>query len=151
MLKKIELLNQDTGEIIEANSIVRKNQFDTNFSLTPRIDAEKNTGDYLVDDTDYVDLEVLIQRTKRNNPRQYNDIKNGSMADMVYLRPQDVQDYYMNLRKDDDDEEDEVQHDLTPEVAGVDEDPTGDVAPTQQAKSNPVGVDPATTGNGVAE
>ncbi len=149
MLEKIELLNQDTGEIIEANSIVRKNQFDTNFNITPRIDAEKNTGDYLVDDTDYVDLEVLIQRTKRNNPRQYNDIKNGSMADMVYLRPQDVQDYFMNLHKDDD--EDEVQHDLTPEVAGVNEDPASDVAPTQQAEFNPAGVDPAATGDGAAE
>lgn len=150
MLEKIELLNQDTGEIIEANSIVRKNQFDTNFSLSPRVDAEKNTGDYLVDDTDYVDLEVLIQRTKRNNPRQYNDIQNGSMADMVYLRPEDVQDYFMNLHKDDDDE-DEEHTEADPEIAGVDEDPTGDVAPTQQAKSNPVGVDPAATGNGAAE
>lgn len=149
MLEKIELLNQDTGEIIEANSIVRKNQFDTNFNISPRVDAEKNTGDYLVDDTDYVDLEVLIQRTKRNNPRQYNDIQNGSMADMVYMRPQDVQDYFMNLTRDDD--KDEVQHEVTPEVAGVDEDPTGDVAPQQQAESNPVGVDPAATGDGAAE
>lgn len=98
MSKKALILDEQTGEMVEAG-----NRYDSQADYTPRYDAEVNSGEFIIDDTDYISLEDLIQRTKRVNPRQYNAIMNGSEMDSVELTPEEVQDYITNSQTDADD------------------------------------------------
>lgn len=98
MSKKALILDEQTGEMVEAG-----NRYDSQGDYTPRYDAEVNSGEFIIDDTDYISLEDLIQRTKRVNPRQYNAIMNGSEMDSVELTPEEVQDYITNSQTDADD------------------------------------------------
>lgn len=144
---KVDLLDSVTGELIPVKNQTI-NFFNSNFNYIPLADSEKNYGDYIVDDSDYLPLEVLIERTKRFSPRDYNDIKNGKYMDTVYLRPEEVRKYHEDMESAIEDEE---HTEINPDVAGDLEDETGDVAPTQQAESNPVEVDPTASGNAAVE
>ena len=145
--ENVDLLRADTGELVSVKKQTL-NHFNANFNYIPLADAESNKGDYIVDDSDYIPLEVMIERTKRFSPRDYNDIKNGKYMDTVYLRPEEFRKYYEEMESATEDEE---HTETNPEVAGDLEDETGDVAPTQQAKSNPVEVDPTASGNAAVE
>lgn len=66
-------------------------RFDTFMNATPRC-PEKNTGEYIIDDSDYLPLDKLIERTKRHAPATYNAIKAGGLAqfDGLATGPADV-------------------------------------------------------------
>uniref|UniRef100_A0AAU8AY06 Uncharacterized protein n=1 Tax=Dulem virus 94 TaxID=3145805 RepID=A0AAU8AY06_9VIRU len=93
-----EVLNPATGEI---ETLAQPLKFRTNFKQVPPLDSEKNSGEYIVDDRDYVSLPELIQRTRRENPRRYWEIVNGSEMDSVLLHDADeVRDYITNAETD---------------------------------------------------
>lgn len=98
MSKQALVLDEQTGEMVATG-----NRYDSQGDYTPRYDAEVNSGEFIIDDTDYISLEDLIQRTKRINPRQYNAIMNGSEMEYVELTPEQVQDYITNSQTDADD------------------------------------------------
>lgn len=66
-------------------------RFDTFLNSTPR-SPEKNNGEYIIDDSDYLPLDKLIERTKRQAPSTYNAIKAGGLAqyDGLASGPADV-------------------------------------------------------------
>lgn len=66
-------------------------RFDTFLNATPRC-PEKNSGEYIIDDSDYMPLDKLLERTKRQAPSTYNAIKAGGLAqyDGLAAGPADV-------------------------------------------------------------
>lgn len=99
LVKKALVRNDVSGEFEE-----KGNRFDTQADYTPRYDAEVNSGEYIIDDTDYVSLQDLIQRTKRFDPARYRAIQSGSEMDSVDLTsPDDIRDYITNSQTDLDD------------------------------------------------
>lgn len=131
-MDKVELKNLVTGEVKEVK-VFKTQGFNTQFNYTPVDQAEQNHGDYLVDDTDYVDLQTLIERTKRFSPRTYNDIKQGSMMDSVYLRPEEIIKYNQSLISDDEPTEanPEVAGDIGAETGGEQSQVTGEPNPVE--------------------
>lgn len=54
-------------------------RFDSFMNALPRC-PEKNSGEYIIDDSDYLPLDKLLERTKRQAPSTYNAIKAGGLA-----------------------------------------------------------------------
>lgn len=97
--KKALVLDEQTGEMLPSG-----NRFDSQNDYTPRYDSEVNSGEYIIDDTDYISLEDLIQRTKRYDPVRYRAIQSGSEMDSVDLStPDEIRDYITNSQTDADD------------------------------------------------
>ncbi|UPW41372.1 hypothetical protein [Dipodfec virus UA06Rod_21] len=135
MVELLKAVNSKTGEFLI------KPKFNTGYRYVARKDAEINSGDYIVDDTDYMSLETLIARTKRENPRLYNDINSGGLADNIVLQPDQVEDYVKGLIDPDDEVETDTDIDIS--RPSVDENNAGDGSATpSQEPSNPALVDP---------
>lgn len=83
-----------TGELQEAQPVIipQSVSFDTQIKFTPRKDAEKNSGIYIVDDRDYLTLEQLIARCKRDDPSTYRRIRAGLMSEHEALTLEQILD-----------------------------------------------------------
>lgn len=81
-----------TGELVEPTVITHAQsvQFDSQIKYTPRHDAEINSGEYIVDDRDYLTLEQLIARCKRDDPSTYRKIRAGLMSETEQLTYQEL-------------------------------------------------------------
>lgn len=88
----IDALNPLTGEIEDSKPVVipQSVQFDSQIKYTPRQDAEINSGQYIVDDRDYLTLEQLIARCKRDDPSTYRKIRAGLMSETEQLTYQEL-------------------------------------------------------------
>lgn len=88
----IDALNPLTGEIEDSKPVVipQSVQFDSQIKYTPRHDAEVNSGQYIVDDRDYLTLEQLIARCKRDDPSTYRKIRAGLMSETEQLTYQEL-------------------------------------------------------------
>lgn len=73
-----EILNKLTGEILDIDkvtpvTVVEEQKFKTNYTNnTIDNDAEKNSGKYIIDDSQYIDFKKLLQRSAQcsKNPHQ---------------------------------------------------------------------------------
>lgn len=85
MVEKV--INTLTGELVEPTVVTHAQsvQFDSQIKYTPRHDSEKNSGQYIVDDRDYLTLEQLIARCKRDDPSTYRKIRAGLMSETEQL------------------------------------------------------------------
>lgn len=85
MVEKV--INTLTGELVEPTVVTHAQsvQFDSQIKYTPRHDAEINSGQYIVDDRDYLTLEQLIARCKRDDPLTYRKIRAGLMSETEQL------------------------------------------------------------------
>lgn len=90
MVEKV--VNAITGELVEPTVITHAQsvQFDSQIKYTPRHDAEINSGEYIVDDRDYLTLEQLIARCKRDDPATYRKIRAGLMSETEQLTYQEL-------------------------------------------------------------
>lgn len=90
MVEKV--INVTTGELVEPTVITHAQsvQFDSQIKFTPRHDAEINSGQYIVDDRDYLTLEQLIARCKRDDPSTYRRIRAGLMSETEQLTYQEL-------------------------------------------------------------
>lgn len=115
MVEKV--INTLTGEFVEPIVVTHAQsvQFDSQIKYTPRHDAEKNSGQYIVDDRDYLTLEQLIARCKRDDPSTYRKIRAGLMSETEQLTYEELfdrekkineeffgEDQLENIRPDDD-------------------------------------------------
>lgn len=85
MVEKV--INTLTGELVEPTVVTHAQsvQFDSQIKYTPRRDAEINSGQYIVDDRDYLTLEQLIARCKRDDPATYRKIRAGLLSETEQL------------------------------------------------------------------
>lgn len=90
MVEKV--INTLTGELVEPTVVTHAQsvQFDSQIKYTPRHDAELNSGQYIVDDRDYLTLEQLIARCKRDDPSTYRKIRAGLMSETEQLTYQEL-------------------------------------------------------------
>ncbi len=90
MVEKV--INTLTGELVEPTVVTHAQsvQFDSQIKFTPRHDSEKNSGEYIVDDRDYLTLEQLIARCKRDDPSTYRKIRAGLMSETEQLTYQEL-------------------------------------------------------------
>lgn len=90
MVEKV--INTLTGELVEPTVVTHAQsvQFDSQIKYTPRHDAEINSGKYIVDDRDYLTLEQLIARCKRDDPSTYKKIRAGLMSETEQLTYQEL-------------------------------------------------------------
>lgn len=90
MVEKV--INTLTGELVEPTVVTHAQsvQLDSQIKYTPRRDAEINSGEYIVDDRDYLTLEQLIARCKRDDPSTYRKIRAGLMSETEQLTYQEL-------------------------------------------------------------
>lgn len=143
MVKKV--INTLTGELVEPTVITHAQsvQFDSQIKFTPRKDAEKNSGQYIVDDRDYLTLEQLIARCKRDDPLTYRKIRAGLMSETEQLTYQELFDREKKINDEffaGDEPEDYRPSDLATET-GAAEPPT-----TTSVAANPVEDSPQASG-----
>ncbi|AXH76783.1 MAG: hypothetical protein [Microviridae sp.] len=136
-------INSETGEVFLTKNVnfigfAQSNKFDSQVKFTPRNDSEVNSNIYIVDDRDYLTLEQLIARCKRDDPSTYRKIRAGLMTETESKTIDEI------LSRDkeffDTDDDDDYSR------PGVDEVSTGAAEPpTTSADANPVDNDPATS------
>lgn len=134
MVEKV--INTLTGELVEATVVTHAQsvQFDSQIKYTPRHDAELNSGVYIVDDRDYLTLEQLIARCKRDDPSTYKKIRAGLLSETEQLTYQELFDREKKIN-------DEFFSDTGVEISRPDDDAseTGDAEPpTTSVATNPV-------------
>ena len=90
MVKNV--LDAVTGEFVKPIIVshAQSTQFDSQIKYTPRHDAEVNSGEYIVDDRDYLTLEQLIARCRRDDPSTYRKIRAGLMSETEQLTYQEL-------------------------------------------------------------
>ena len=73
MVEKV--INTLTGELVEPTVVTHAQsvQFDSQIKYTPRHDAELNSGEYIVDDRDYLTLEQLTYQELFDREKKIND------------------------------------------------------------------------------
>ena len=100
MVEKV--VNTLTGELVEPTVITHAQsvQFDSQIKYTPRHDSEINSGQYIVDDRDYLTLEQLIARCKRDDPSTYRKIRAGLMSETEKLTYQELFDREKKINED---------------------------------------------------
>lgn len=140
----IDAFNPLTGEIEDAKSVVipQSTQFDSQIKYTPRHDAEVNSGQYIVDDRDYLTLEQLIARCRRDDPSTYRKIRAGLMSETEQLTYQELFDREKNINDEffaGDEPEDYRPDDLASETGGAE-------PPTTSVAANPVEDSPQASG-----
>lgn len=119
----------------------KKYKFDNFSQYTPRLDAEHNSGHYIIDATDYMPLDILIARCRRQNPSAYNAIKDGALANFDGLSsgPADKVDDALEKAVNDAYGV-KVSDSASSDASAAIESTTGDAATAEsQAASNPVG------------
>ena len=142
MIEKV--VNTLTGELVEPTVVTHAQsvQFDSQIKYTPRHDAEVNSGQYIVDDRDYLTLEQLIARCKRDDPSTYRKIRAGLMSETEQLTYQELFDREKKVNDEffaGDESEDYRPSDLASE--------TGDAEPpTSSVAANPVEDSPQASG-----
>lgn len=138
------VLDAVTGEFVKPIivSYAQSTQFDSQIKYTPRYDAEINSGHYIVDDRDYLTLEQLIARCKRDDPSTYRKIRAGLMSETEQLTYQELFDREKKINDEffaGDQPEDYRPDDLATE--------TGDAEPpTTSVAANPVEDSPQASG-----
>lgn len=142
MVEKV--INTLTGELVEPTVVTHAQsvQFDSQIKYTPRYDAELNSGEYIVDDRDYLTLEQLIARCKRDDPSTYRKIRAGLMSETEQLTYQELFDREKRIN-------DEFFGGEYPEDYRPDDDAseTGDAEPlTTSVATNPIEDSPQASG-----
>ena len=141
------VLDAVTGELVKPIIVLHAQsvQFDSQIKYTPRRDAEINSGQYIVDDRDYLTLEQLIARCKRDDPSTYRKIRAGLLSETEQLTYQELFDREKKIN--DEFFDGEYPEDYRPDGFASE---TGDAepAPTSEA-ANPVADSPQTSGTEV--
>lgn len=142
-----KVINTLTGELVEPTVVTHAQsvQFDSQIKYTPRHDAELNSGEYIVDDRDYLTLEQLIARCKRDDPTTYRKIRAGLMSETEQLTYQELFDREKKIN-------DEFFGDEYPEISRPDDfvsETGGAEPPTTSVATNPVEDSPQTSGTEV--
>lgn len=130
------VLDAVTGELVKPIIVLHAQsiQFDSQIKFTPRHDAEVNSGQYIVDDRDYLTLEQLIARCKRDDPSTYRKIRAGLMSETEQLTYQELFDREKKIN-------DEFFAGDEPDISRPDDlaSETGDAEPpTTSVAANPV-------------
>lgn len=142
MVEKV--INTLTGELVEPTVVTHAQsvQFDSQIKYTPRHDAELNSGEYIVDDRDYLTLEQLIARCKRDDPSTYRKIRAGLLSETEQLTYQELFDREKNIN--DEFFAGDEPEDYRPDFLGSE---TGDAEPpTTSVAANPVEDTPQASG-----
>lgn len=130
MVKNV--LDAVTGELIEPIIVLnaQSTQFDSQIKYTPRHDAELNSGEYIVDDRDYLTLEQLIARCKRDDPSTYRKIRAGLMSETEQLTYQELFDREKKINEEffSEDQPEDYRPDDFASTTGDAEPPTTSVA-----------------------